>query len=97
MSRKSAAIDQKSPTGYVEINTADARELGIAAGEQVEVSSRRGKVVAPAKVTDGICKGWIFMPFHFWECPANMLTNDALDPVAKIPEFKVCAAAVKKL
>lgn len=97
MTRKSAAIDQKSPVGYVEINTDDARELGIADGGQVEVSSKRGKVVAAAKVTGGICKGWLFMPFHFWECPANMLTNDALDPVAKIPEFKVCAAAVRKV
>ena len=49
-----------------------------------------------AKVTSNIAKGWLFMPFHFHEGPANMLTNDALDPTAKIPELKVCAAKVKK-
>ena len=97
MTRKSEAIDQKMPTGYVEINTADAQRLGIADGEKVEVASRRGKVVTPAMVTGRINKGWIFMPFHYKESPANMLTNDALDPIAKIPEFKVCAAAVRKL
>ncbi|MBW8017577.1 MAG: formate dehydrogenase subunit alpha [Planctomycetes bacterium] len=97
MSRKSSAIDQKSPTGYVEINTADAKRLGIEDGEKVEVSSIRGKVVTPAKVTDTINTGWIFMPFHYHEAPANMLTIDALDPVAKIPEYKACAAAVKKI
>jgi formate dehydrogenase (NADP+) alpha subunit len=96
MTRKSAVIDQVSPTGYVEINTADAAKLGISNGDNVEVSTRRGKVITPAKVTDGIEKGWIFMPFHFAEAPANMLTIDELDPIAKIPEFKVCAAAVKK-
>jgi len=47
-------------------------------------------------VGDIVAKGWLFMPFHFAEGPANMLTNDALDPIAKIPEFKVCAAAIKK-
>jgi len=96
MTRKSAVIDQVSPTGYVEINTADAARLGISNGDNVEVSTRRGSVVTPAKVTDGIEKGWIFMPFHFAEAAANMLTIDELDPIAKIPELKTCAAAVKK-
>jgi formate dehydrogenase alpha subunit len=97
MSRKSKVIDQKSPTGYVEIHPDDAAKLDIRDGEKVEVSSRRGNVVTEARVTEDIGKGWVFMPFHFCEGPANMLTNDALDPVAKIPEFKVCAAAVSKI
>ncbi|MBW8035849.1 MAG: molybdopterin-dependent oxidoreductase, partial [Planctomycetes bacterium] len=96
MTRKSTAIDQKSPTGYVEINSEDAKELSIQNGEMVQVTTRRGKVTTPAKVTEDIGKGWIFMPFHFKEAPANMLTNDALDPIAKIPEFKACAAKIKK-
>ena len=56
----------------------------------------RGKVTTLAKVTDDIGIGWLFMPFHFCEGPANMLTIDALDPTAKIPEYKVCAATIRK-
>ena len=96
MTRKSAVINQVSPTGYVEIHPDDAAELGISSGESIEVITRRGKVATLARVTGNIEKGWLFMPFHFREGPANMLTNDALDPTAKIPEFKVCAAAVNK-
>ncbi|MFC1739640.1 formate dehydrogenase subunit alpha [Planctomycetota bacterium] len=94
MTRKSPVINQVSPTGYVEIHPDDAARLEISSGENVEVITRRGKVTTPARVTSNIKKGWLFMPFHFREGPANMLTNDALDPTAKIPEFKVCAAAV---
>ena len=96
MTRKSAAINQVSPTGYVEIHIDDAGKLGIADGEKVEVATIRGKVSTLAKVTKNIEKGWLFMPFHFYEGPANMLTIDALDPLAKIPEYKVCAATIKK-
>ncbi|MHC4733898.1 MAG: molybdopterin oxidoreductase family protein, partial [Planctomycetota bacterium] len=96
MTRKSAVINQVSPTGYVEIHTDDAARLEIGSGEKVEVITRRGKVTTLAKVTGNIEKGWLFMPFHFREGPANMLTNDALDPTAKIPEYKVCAATVCK-
>jgi len=96
MTRKSAAINQVSPTGYVEIHIDDAGKLGIADGDKVEVATIRGKVSTLAKVTKNIEKGWLFMPFHFYEGPANMLTIDALDPLAKIPEYKVCAATIQK-
>jgi len=96
MTRKSSAINQVSPTGYVEIHLDDAHKLGIADGDSVEVMTRRGKVTTLAKVTGNIGRGWLFMPFHFREGPANMLTIDALDPLAKIPEYKVCAATIKK-
>jgi len=96
LTRKAAAIHQVSPTGYVEVNAEDAERLGIENGDDVEVSTPRGKVVTKASVGSMIAEGWLFMPFHFAEGPANMLTNDALDPVAKIPELKVCAAAIKK-
>ena len=96
MTRKSSVINQVSPTGYVEIHLDDAKKLGIADGDSVEVMTRRGKVTTPAKVTGNIGRGWLFMPFHFREGPANMLTIDALDPLAKIPEYKVCAATIKK-
>jgi formate dehydrogenase alpha subunit len=95
MTRKSRAIRQVSPTGYVEVHADDAKRLGIADGQMVEVSTRRGRVTTPARVTTGIEKGWLFMPFHFCEGPANALTQDALDPVAKIPEYKVCAAQIR--
>jgi predicted molibdopterin-dependent oxidoreductase YjgC len=94
MTRKSAVIDQVSPTGYVEIHPGDAKRLSISDGDSVEVATRRGRVTTMAKVSDIIEEGWIFMPFHFAEGPANMLTTDALDPIAKIPEFKVCAAKI---
>ncbi len=96
MTRKSRVINQISPTGYVEMHTDVAAKLGIADGDQVLVRTRRGKVTTSAKVTDDIETGWLFMPFHFAEGPANMLTIDALDPIAKIPEYKVCAATVQK-
>lgn len=94
MTRKSPVINQVSPTGYVEIHASDAEKLGIVHGQMVEVSTRRGRVKTPAKVTTDIEIGWLFMPFHFKEGPANMLTIDALDPIAKIPEYKVCAANI---
>jgi len=96
LTRKSNAINQVSPTGYIEINPDDAQRLGIAAGESVEVSTKRGTVVTEARVTTEVAKGWLFMPFHFAEGAANILTTDALDPVAKIPEYKVCAANVRR-
>ena len=96
LTRKIPAINQVSPTGYIEVNREDAERIGIQDGDFVEVATPRGKVVTKANVGNMVAKGWLFMPFHFAEGPANMLTNDALDPIAKIPEFKVCAAAIKK-
>ena len=96
MTRKSAVINQVSETGYVEVNPSDAERLNINDGDSIRIATRRGNVTTWAKVTEEIQKGWIFMPFHFAEGPANMLTSDALDPIAKIPEFKVCAAVIEK-
>jgi formate dehydrogenase major subunit len=96
MTRRSKTLDAEVPTGYVEINEEDAKESGIENGESVNVTTRRGTVRTKAKVTPDIKKGEIFMPFHFKECAANVLTNNALDPVAKIPEYKACAAKIEK-
>ena len=96
MTRKSKAVNQVSPTGYVEVHTEDAGKPGITDGDKVKVFTRRGKVTTLAKVTDNIEIGWLFIPFHFAEASANMLTIDALDHTAEIPEYKVCAAAVQK-
>ena len=97
MTRRSATLDAEVPTGWIEINPEDAKALGIQDKEIVRAISRRGSVDVPAKVTPDIRKGVMFMPFHFAECAANILTNNALDPIAKIPEFKACAVKVEKI
>jgi len=80
----------------VEINPKDASALDIADGEMVKVVSRRSEVVAKARVTEVSPVGIIFMTFHFVESPTNQLTNPAIDPAAKIPEYKVCAVRVER-
>ncbi|MBA7704466.1 Assimilatory nitrate reductase catalytic subunit [subsurface metagenome] len=97
MTRHSKPLSAIVPEGFVEINPDDAGKLGITDRDLVEVSSRRGKIQTKAMVTDTVTSGTIFMPFHFAEEAANRLTNPALDPIAKIPELKVCAAAVRGL
>jgi formate dehydrogenase alpha subunit len=97
MTRVSAHLDTEQKTGYVEINPLDAEELAIKEGEMVSLSSRRGSIEAPAKLSTSVGPGVLFVPIHFGENPANMLTNPACDPVAKIPEFKVCAVSIEKL
>jgi len=79
----------------VELNPEDAERLGVRDGQMVEVRSRRGRIHIQANVTTSVNPGVVFIPFHFAECAANLLTNPALDPVAKIPELKVCAVAVE--
>jgi formate dehydrogenase alpha subunit len=97
MSRVSPHLDTEQKTGYVEINPKDAEELDIKEGELVSLSSRRGTIEAPVRLSTSVGPGVLFVPIHFGENPANMLTNPACDPVAKIPEFKVCAVKVEKL
>lgn len=96
ITRRSKGLSEVYPEALVEINPQDAEALGVREGEFVEVTSRRGKVKAKAQVTEKSGKGVVFMSFHFHEAAANLLTNAALDPVAKIPEYKVCAVKVKK-
>ncbi|MBK5106746.1 MAG: molybdopterin-dependent oxidoreductase [Anaerolineales bacterium] len=92
MTRRSGPLDWIEPRGYVEINPADAEAVGVLDDQAVVIESRRGVVKTRAKLTDNVPKGTIFLAFHWREAPANMLTQDfALDPVAKIPEYKVCA------
>jgi len=98
ISRKSKGLSEIYPEGVVEISPEDARRLGIQPDNGlVEVASRRGKVKVRAKVADNLPPGVVFMTFHFKEAAANLLTIDALDPVAKIPEFKVCAVKIQKV
>ena len=96
MTRRSAGLNECSPECLVEVNRSDAERLGIANGEMVKVSSRRGSVKARALVGETTDAGTIFIPFHFYEAAANILTIAALDPQAKIPEYKVCAVRLEK-
>ncbi|MEA2086592.1 MAG: formate dehydrogenase subunit alpha [Candidatus Caldatribacteriota bacterium] len=96
MTRKTEALNREVPTGYIEINSKDAEKLNITEGEKVFVKSRRGKIEVKVLKTGKVPEGVVFIPFHFTESPANMLTNSAFDPVAKIPELKVCAVKVEK-
>jgi len=97
MTRNSPALHKEVKESYFEVSPADAEEKGITDGEKMKISSRRGEIQAKAKITDKVDKGVIFIPFHFVEGSANTLTNAALDPVAKIPEYKVCAVKVEKI
>jgi len=97
MTRKVAGLNSIEPEGMVEMSPQDASQLGIAQGDKVKVSSRRGVVVTKGKITDAMPPGLVFMAFHFAESAANILTNPKLDPVSKIPELKVSAVKVEKV
>jgi predicted molibdopterin-dependent oxidoreductase YjgC len=97
LTRRSQGLTAIYPEGVVEIHPEDAARLGVAHGEVVQVASRRGEVKVKAEVTERTQPGLVFMTFHFAESAANLLTNSAYDPVAKIPEFKACAVKVTKL
>ena len=73
----------------------DARKYGVGDGQRIKVVSRRGQIKAKAKVSGKAVDGTVFIPFHYIEGAANELTNTALDPVAKIPEYKVCAVRIE--
>jgi formate dehydrogenase alpha subunit len=91
MSRRTRVLSELCPTGVVEMHPDDALKLGLVEGDVVVVSSKRGRVETPVRITEKSPPGLLFMPFHWHEAAANMLTNDALDPLAKIPEYKVSA------
>lgn len=95
MTRKVTGLNAIEPGGAVEINPADASSLKVTTGDKVKVTSRRGEVITKAKLTDQCPPGVVYMTFHFAESAANILTNPALDPVAKIPELKVCAVRIE--
>jgi predicted molibdopterin-dependent oxidoreductase YjgC len=96
MTRKVKGLNSLHGEGTVEINPKDAERLGVNEGEMVTISSRRGSVSAKARLTKVSPEGVVFMNFHFGESAANVLTNPAVDPVSKIPEYKFCAVRVEK-
>lgn len=97
MTNRTSTLERESPEPYVEMNAEDAKNLGVKDAQLVKVSSRRGAINLKARVGSKVVKGSLFIPFHFREAAANILTINAVDPVAKIPEYKVCAAKVEKI
>jgi formate dehydrogenase major subunit/formate dehydrogenase alpha subunit len=95
MTRRAEGLMAVYGQSLVEINPADAERIGVNGNRRLRITSRRGSIEAEAWVTDRVPPGMIFANFHFPESPANELTIAALDPVAKIPEYKVCAVKVE--
>jgi formate dehydrogenase alpha subunit len=95
MTRRSEKLEQEVPEAYVEMHPDDAARVGLDGSRRVRVASRRGEIELVVRVTPRIRPGVVFVPFHFAEAAANALTNAALDPIAKIPEYKVCAVSVE--
>lgn len=96
MTRRSAPLHWREPRGYIEINPQDAEAIGLKDGFAVVVHSRRGTVRTKAKITEDVPPGTVFLAFHWREAPANRLTQDhTLDPVAKIPEYKISAVRLE--
>jgi formate dehydrogenase alpha subunit len=92
MTRRSGPLHWREPRSYAEINAEDAAAIGLKDGSAVEIHSRRGSVRTSTKISDNVPAGTVFLAFHWREAPANRLTQDhTLDPVAKIPEYKVSA------
>ncbi len=94
MTRKTKDITKISPECFVEISRKDALKFKINNNSYVDVTSRRGKIKVKAQISNKAVEGTVFIPFHFAESAANMLTNSEVDPVAKIPEYKVCAIRI---
>ena len=95
MTRRSFALDAISPRAEVYLNPGDAAALGLADGDQARVTSRRGSIVLATRVSHREAQGNAFIPFHFREAAANLLTIDEIDPMGNIPEFKFCAVRIE--
>jgi formate dehydrogenase major subunit len=96
MTMKTEDLNSLAPECFVEISHSDAESAGVEEGDLLRVSSRRGEIQAKARVSDRAVDGTIFIPFHYAAAAANVLTHSALDPIAKIPEFKVCAVRIER-
>ncbi len=97
MTRKVEGLNAIAPEVVTDINPLDAEKKGIADGSMIKIISRRGEIASRVRITRRSPEGLIFIPFHFGEAAANLLTNDALDPVARIPELKVCGVNIEPI
>ncbi|MEZ5856289.1 MAG: formate dehydrogenase subunit alpha [Hyphomicrobiaceae bacterium] len=96
MTRRASMLDLLEPEAIVGMNPRELDKLGIAPGDRVTVTTRRGAITLKVRADRDVAEGMLFIPFAFAEAPANMLTNPQLDPFGKIPEFKFSAARVEK-
>ena len=94
---RNSQLGELYPEARVEVHPIDANRNGLDDGGAVQVSSRRGEIILRARVTEKTNPGVVFIPMHFVEAAANLLTIDALDPQAKIPEFKACAVKMQRV
>ena len=95
MTRRASGLDQREPTPIVEIHPDDARALGVDDGDAVRLTSRRNSMVTSCRISERVARGQVFVPFHFREAAANLLTNPVLDPYAKMAELKCCAVRIE--
>jgi predicted molibdopterin-dependent oxidoreductase YjgC len=95
MTRRAGPIEQHAGEAYVELNPADAGKIDVRTGDTIKVSSRRGSIEIKVRTTRRVSEGTVFIPMHYREAAANVITNDALDPEVKIPELKVCAVKIE--
>ncbi len=96
MTRRTEGLNERAPENFVEISEKDAEAYGLKDREKIRIISRRGQITAQVKVSDQAVDGTVFIPFHYAESAVNRLTNAALDPVANIPEYKVCAVKLEQ-
>jgi len=97
MSRRCPSLHHENPEVFVEMHPEDAHRLAIGPGEEIRATSRRGSIVAKAWATERVRPGVVFIPMHYMENAVNRLTNAALDPTTKTPEYKVCAVRLEKI
>jgi predicted molibdopterin-dependent oxidoreductase YjgC len=96
MTRKINTLEREAPEPYVEISPNDAKKYNIKNEEYVLITSRYGSLTVKVKISDMVMDEILFMPFHYYEAPANKITNPTLDPISKIPELKVTAVRLEK-
>ncbi len=95
MTRRATVLDAIEPVATASLCRADLQALGVREGDAITIASRRGEVVVQARLDEGTPAGAVFMPFAYHEAAANLLTNGAIDPFGKIPEFKFCAVQLR--
>ncbi len=95
MTRRAAVLDALEPAAIAAVSRGTITKLGIRPGDMIRVTTRRGTIELNSRQDDAIPDGVVFIPFAYVEAAANILTNPALDPFGKIPEFKFCAARVE--
>jgi formate dehydrogenase major subunit len=95
MTRRSQGLDAREPAAIVEVNPDDAAELGVSDGDPVRITSRRNSMITSVRISNRVARHQVFVPFHFREAAANLLTSPILEPHAKMAELKVCAVKLQ--